>query len=63
MPHHIKASPFIPGAGHLHGFVYEVETGKLREVVGSPPTQTPVRQAWTGRGVSATSMLPRVAFE
>jgi carbonic anhydrase len=28
----IKASPFIPHKGSIRGFVYEVETGKLREV-------------------------------
>jgi carbonic anhydrase len=28
----IKASPFIPSKGSVRGFVYEVETGKLREV-------------------------------
>ena len=28
----IKASPFIPNKGSVRGFVYEVETGRLREV-------------------------------
>jgi len=28
----IKASPFIPRKDKIRGFVYEVETGKLREV-------------------------------
>lgn len=28
----IHASPFIPNKGSVRGFVYEVETGKLREV-------------------------------
>ena len=28
----IKASPFIPHTGSVRGFVYEVETGALREV-------------------------------
>src|ERR671926_63250 len=28
----IKASPFIPNKGQVRGFVYEVETGRLREV-------------------------------
>jgi carbonic anhydrase len=28
----IKASPFIPHKGSVRGFVYEVETGRLREV-------------------------------
>ena len=28
----IKASPFVPKKDHIRGFVYEVETGKLREV-------------------------------
>jgi carbonic anhydrase len=28
----IKASPFIPRKGAVRGFIYEVETGRLREV-------------------------------
>jgi carbonic anhydrase len=28
----IKASPFIPRTDQVRGFIYEVETGKLREV-------------------------------
>src|ERR1700716_2580908 len=28
----IKASPFVPNKDHIRGFVYEVETGRLREV-------------------------------
>jgi carbonic anhydrase len=28
----IKASPFIPNKDSVRGFVYEIETGKLREV-------------------------------
>ena len=28
----IKASPFIPHKDAVRGFVYEVETGRLREV-------------------------------
>jgi carbonic anhydrase len=28
----IKASPFIPSKDKIRGFVYEVETGRLREV-------------------------------
>ena len=28
----IQANPFIPRKDHVRGFVYEVETGKLREV-------------------------------
>jgi carbonic anhydrase len=28
----IRESPFIPNKGSLRGFVYEVETGRLREV-------------------------------
>ena len=28
----IKASPFVPRKDAIRGFVYEVETGKLREV-------------------------------
>ena len=31
----IKASPFIPNKDSVRGFVYEVETGKLREVSSS----------------------------
>jgi carbonic anhydrase len=30
----IKASPFIPNRDAVRGFVYEVETGRLREVTG-----------------------------
>ena len=30
----IKASPFIPNKNSIRGFVYEVETGRLREVTG-----------------------------
>ena len=29
----IEASPFIPHKEHVRGFVYEVETGRLREVL------------------------------
>src|SRR5690348_9953504 len=29
----IKASPFVPHTTNVRGFVYEVETGRLREVV------------------------------
>src|SRR6185503_11994013 len=32
----IKASPFIPRKDAVRGFVYEVETGKLREVDAGP---------------------------
>jgi carbonic anhydrase len=28
----VKASPFIPNKGSVRGFVYDVETGELREV-------------------------------
>jgi carbonic anhydrase len=28
----IKASPFIPNKENVRGFVYEVESGRLREV-------------------------------
>ena len=28
----VKASPYIPNKGSVRGFVYEVETGRLREV-------------------------------
>jgi len=29
----IKASPFVPNKDSIRGFVYEVETGRLREVI------------------------------
>jgi carbonic anhydrase len=29
----IVTDPFIPHTDHVRGFVYEVETGRLREVV------------------------------
>jgi carbonic anhydrase len=32
----ILASPFIPNKGSVRGFVYEVETGRLREVDAGP---------------------------
>ena len=32
----IQASPFIPNKGSVRGFVYEVETGRLREVDAGP---------------------------
>ncbi len=28
----IKASPFVPNKDAVRGFIYEVETGRLREV-------------------------------
>ena len=28
----IKSSPFVPNKGNVRGFVYDVETGRLREV-------------------------------
>jgi carbonic anhydrase len=28
----IKASPFVPHTGRVHGFVFDVDTGQLREV-------------------------------
>jgi carbonic anhydrase len=28
----IKASPFVPNKDNVRGFVYEVESGRLREV-------------------------------
>lgn len=28
----IKASPFIPKRDHVRGFIYEIKTGRLREV-------------------------------
>jgi carbonic anhydrase len=30
----IRSSPFIPNKGSVRGFIYEVETGRLREVKG-----------------------------
>jgi len=32
----IKASPFVPRKDSVRGFVYEVETGRLREVDAGP---------------------------
>jgi carbonic anhydrase len=34
----IRASPFIPNKDSVRGFVYEVETGRLREVDAGPTT-------------------------
>jgi carbonic anhydrase len=34
----IQASPFIPSKDSIRGFVYEVETGRLREVDAGPAT-------------------------
>lgn len=28
----VKASPFLPGTGSVRGFIYDVESGRLREV-------------------------------
>ena len=28
----IKTSPFVPNKDNIRGFVYEVETGRLREI-------------------------------
>ena len=33
----IKASPFVPSSASIRGLVYEVETGKLREVPAEMP--------------------------
>jgi carbonic anhydrase len=35
----IQASPFIPNKDSIRGFVYEVETGRLREVDAAPATR------------------------
>jgi carbonic anhydrase len=35
----IQASPFIPRRDAVRGFVYEVETGRLREVGGQAPSR------------------------
>lgn len=37
----IKASPFIPHTERVHGFVYDVGTGRLREVPAAPVSTTP----------------------
>ena len=34
--HRIKASPFIPHTDAVRGFVYDVATGRLREVSDVP---------------------------
>jgi carbonic anhydrase len=35
----IKASPFIPRKDSVRGFVYDVATGRLREVTGEPSSR------------------------
>jgi len=35
----IRASPFIPRKDAIRGFVYEVETGRLREVEAAPASR------------------------
>jgi carbonic anhydrase len=40
----IQASPFIPNKGSVRGFIYEVETGKLREVSSDRPASRFVRE-------------------
>ena len=35
----IRASPFIPRKGSVRGFIYEVETGRLREVAAADASE------------------------
>ena len=35
----IQASPFIPNKDSIRGFVYDVESGRLREVEPAPPSR------------------------
>jgi carbonic anhydrase len=38
----IRSSPFLPHRDAVRGFVYEVETGSLREVpAAAPPASSP----------------------
>ena len=46
----IQASPFIPHKDSVRGFVYEVETGRLREVA---PVSRFQRDTGTARGVAS----------
>jgi len=48
----IKASPFIPRKDAVRGFVYEVETGKLREV-DAGPVQSRFKRESATEGVTA----------
>jgi carbonic anhydrase len=48
----IKASPFIPRKDAVRGFVYEVETGKLREV-DAGPVQSRFKRKSATEGVTA----------
>ena len=41
----IRESPFIPRKESVRGFVYEVETGRLREVAEGRPRQEPAELA------------------
>ena len=51
----IKASPFIPRKDSVRGFVYDVATGKLREVVSAPEARR-----WRSRRPGpATAASPR----
>ena len=49
----IKASPFIPRKDKVRGFVYEVETGRLREVTG--PARAERRALSTVTGATSVS--------
>jgi hypothetical protein len=39
----IRHSPFIPKRDDVWGFVYDVETGKLRRIIGPDDEDQPVR--------------------
>lgn len=48
----IRVSPFIPRKQSVRGFVYEVETGRLREVPEGVELTTPVASGTLGRAPS-----------
>ncbi len=41
----IRHSPFIPNRDQVWGFVYDVETGLLRRIIGPEDEDQPVRAA------------------
>lgn len=43
----IRHSPFVPHRDQVWGFVYDVETGKLRRVIGPEDQDQPLRAAAT----------------
>jgi hypothetical protein len=64
----IQASPFIPEKGSVRGFVYDVQTGRLREVTClrgfSPALPLSAAPRWASRRPQAgCPELVRHAFE